>query len=464
MHRAGFLAYIVLAALVVDENEEAAVLLAKAEQQAADARYADARRTYARIVERYPDAPAAETARSRSKPSAFVGWAEVVRHGPSENRVDVVFMGEGYTLEHQPAFDKLADDVPALFERQTTFREYYAYFNFLRANLVSADSGVDGFGRDYDTALGARTLETYSGHVGIDQGLVRRVLDELPAHDGQAIVFVRAGVLGTGSAGIAAIGGRCEDTIIHEFGHSFGGLADEYAQETHKRARTRDGTNVSATEDPAQVPWRHWIEAKVPGIGVYEGADGRVRGAWKPTASGCVMESGEFFCDVCREALILRVYSLVDPIDWHRPLTHEINTPISYIMRDEPLVFEVRVMEPASHDLEVRWWIVPEERTPHGTTAEDDERYQAETFGDRRDRGPLPTITKKPRRTITHPATKHQGLTIRPNDLEPGRYRIICRVRDTTRPRGEKRPWVLSDPRGLLESERGWWLIVREGR
>ena len=310
-----------------------------------------------------------------------------------------------------------------------------------------------------------RTLETYSGHVGIDHALVRQALDELPAHDGQAIVFVRAGVLGTGGAGVATIGGRDAGTIIHELGHSFGGLADEYAQETHKRARTRDGINVSASDDPEQVPWKHWIEARVPGIGVYEGADGRVRGAWKPTASGCVMESGEFFCDVCREALILRIHSLVDPIDWHEPLTHEIATPISYIMRDEPLVFRVRIMQPATHELEVRWWILPEHRTPRGTTAEGGERYATERFGDRRDRGPLPTIMDAPLRTVEHPRSpERELLTIRPNDLDPGRYRIICRVRDTTRLRGEKHPWVLADPHGLLESERGWWLIVRDRR
>jgi hypothetical protein len=34
-------------------------------------------------------------------------------------------------------------------------------------------------------------------------------------------------------------------------------------------------------------------------------------------------------------------------------------------------------------------------------------------------------------------------------------------VRDTTELRGEKFPWVLKDERGLLESERIWWLEVR---
>jgi hypothetical protein len=37
-------------------------------------------------------------------------------------------------------------------------------------------------------------------------------------------------------------------------------------------------------------------------------------------------------------------------------------------------------------------------------------------------------------------------------------------VRDTTKLRDEKFPWVLSDPRGLLESERVWWVEVPSRR
>jgi len=47
-------------------------------------------------------------------------------------------------------------------------------------------------------------------------------------------------------------------------------------------------------------------------------------------------------------------------------------------------------------------------------------------------------------------------------DLEPGRYRVLCRVRDTTLVGRGRVPWVLRDEHGLLESERGWWVRVVE--
>jgi hypothetical protein len=37
---------------------------------------------------------------------------------------------------------------------------------------------------------------------------------------------------------------------------------------------------------------------------------------------------------------------------------------------------------------------------------------------------------------------------------------VIVRVRDTTELRSERFPWVLLDQHGLLESERGWWVVV----
>ena len=51
----------------------------------------------------------------------------------------------------------------------------------------------------------------------------------------------------------------------------------------------RDLRIITARPGPgeeARVPWVHWLEAKHPGVGVYEGAAGRVKGAWRPTTTG----------------------------------------------------------------------------------------------------------------------------------------------------------------------------------
>ena len=455
------LAFLVQATAV----DDARVAFERAEELARLGRYSEARTAYKRVVDQFEGTNEAKEAAERVKPSAFLGWAEVVRHGPSKNRVDVVLLGDGYELEHLKAFDKLAEDIPPLFERQETLREYYAYFNFLRGALLSADSGVDGFGREYDTALNGRTTGTFAGHVAVDRDLVHRVLGRIPDTDGLAIVFVKTGVLGTGGGGIATIGGREVRTVIHEFGHAFAGLGDEYqSAQSHAQGSgpVRECVNVAATEDRSAVPWKHWLDAKHPGVGVYEGASGRPRGAWRPTSSGCVMDSAEAFCVVCREALVLRIHSIVDPIDACTPRPMRRASAEALLLGEEGLEFRVDTLQPRSHAVEVRWWVLPEGALPRsgeGASSTDDEGLAGPA--DRTKRGPLAPIEAPPAQEVLASSTGKHVFRMQRSDWKPGRYRVVCRARDATKLRGERFPWVLSDPEGLLESERAWWVEMR---
>lgn len=454
-----------LTASLEDREEDAQADLEKAEAAARKGKHRAAQVGYERLAKKYPDTAAGKVAARRASPSGFLGWDWVVQNGDPANRIDVVLMGEGYQVNEMGGFVRLADDVPNFFERNRTLGAYGSYFNWVRADLVSADNGVDGFGRDYDTALNGRTLGTYAGHVGIDTKAVWSMLRELPEHDGQAIVFVRNGVLGTGGGGIATIGGQSIKTAVHEFGHSFGGLGDEYATETHKRGAPRRGKNTTPDPDPAKAPWAHFLEAKVRGVGMYEGASGQARGAWKPTSGGCMMESGEFFCPVCREAMILRIYQLVDPIDACSPEPHDRRSKEELLLPEKGLTFTVTPMRPETHKLEVEWFVLPEAKTPQGPSNPDRARafgYSSRRAGKTRAPGRLPIIDAKPRRARSLNKTGGSELTVKPKGLEPGRYRVLCRVKDTTKPRGERTPWVLRDTEGLLESERGWWIRVPE--
>src|SRR6185503_12114850 len=216
------------------------------------------------------------------------------------------------------------------------------------------------------------------------------VLQQIPYSDGLAVVFVKLGISGTGSAGVAVIGGRDALTTIHEFGHAFTDLGDEYSSHTHKRGSVRDALNLSSTDDEKRVPWRHWLEARHPSVGIYEGGNGQVSGAWRPTASGCVMNDGEAFCPVCREALVLRIYSIVDPIDEVVPPAPPpwIREPL--VLWKEPLEIRVRTQRPARHDLEVSWWVESANQYPV-TPSEPEETPAARAISpDRSRRGPLP--------------------------------------------------------------------------
>lgn len=437
-----------------DPEEEAAALLEKAEADVARGSHTRAVRAYEKIVERYPRTAAAEVARRRSRPNAFLGASDVVRHGESSNRVDIVFLGDGYELGDIGEFDDIVGDVPRVFERNPTFREYYAYLNLVRADVRSEESGIDAYGKERSTALGGAMGEGPQGQVTVDRRAVHAMMDqELDTHDGIAVVLVRAGTSGTGGGGVAAVAAREFGTLIHELGHAFASLQDEYSTHTGFRGETRNRINVSNSSDPATVPWAHWIEAGVRGVGVYEGADGQVRGAWKPTSKGCVMGNGQFFCVVCREALVLRIHAFVDPIDAAVPAD---GASLVLGPDDEPQTFSVQVMQPESHHLEVSWWLLPEAEAPPAVPHDPELASQ----GRRADRGPLPPIEAKPDQHRRQAKRGTHEFVVKPRGLEPGRYRLICRAVDTTELRGERHPWVLKDPAHLLRSERRWTVLV----
>jgi hypothetical protein len=441
-----------------DPAAEAQALLRQAEDKVRDGRHADAVRLYQRIVEKYQGTPAAEVAARRALPSAYLGQADVLRNGPSENRVDIVIMGDGYELGKLKSYDKLVDDVPSVFERNEVFGEYLAYLNVLRADVVSEESGIDAYNREKRTALGGAMSDGAQSQVTVDRVAVKKMLEiEMPEADEMAVVLIPLGTLGTGGGGVAAVAAREFDTLIHEWGHAFAHLKDEYSTFTGYRGETEQGINVSDTPDEKRVPWAHFIEANVRGVGVYEGADGKVKGAWKPTSAGCIMGTGEAYCPVCREAIVLRIHEFVDPIDVALPAPAPDGGEPIRVARDAPKpVFEVQVMQPASHRLEVSWWLFRAAAAPPIAPYQPD----AAARGERGARGKLAPIARKPDEFGRNAKDGRYSFSVSPKDLEPGEYVILARAVDTTELRGERWPWVLKDERDLLKSERVWRVLV----
>ncbi len=446
---AAFAALLAPLAAQSPENKKAEADFHRAEKAVADAKYGAAFGLYKHLAQQYPNSAWGKMAALRTQPTAYLGWGDLQRNGASNNRVDVVLMGDGFALDDQNEFEDIARAAVDVFRNHKLLGEYFSYHNFERANLTSKDQGVTGYGRTKETALGGFIAGQVQGQVGIDHAKAVSMLEMLPEQDGYAIAIVKAGSMGTGGGGIAAIGGRADDTLVHEWGHAFANLSDEYSTFTGHRGSPRTTINVSATDDEKAVPWKHFIEAKVPGIGAYRGADGRLKGAWKPTSGGCTMESGVQFCPVCREAIVLNIYRRVDPIEACEPKPVRDKTAA---LRDaESFSFTVTCMQPKTHALDVRWHVLPEAAAIKPT---DDARLP-----DRMHRGKLQPIEAKgdPGAYVGNGRNKFRvGM----RDLHPGRYQVVCRVRDECKPSGQQWPWVLQDDGDLLQSERVWWIDV----
>ena len=79
------------------ENKKAEAEFQRAEKAVAEARYPQALTLYRQLAARYPNTAWGKMAVLRTQPTAYLGWGDIKRNGPSNNRVDVVVMGDGTT-------------------------------------------------------------------------------------------------------------------------------------------------------------------------------------------------------------------------------------------------------------------------------------------------------------------------------------------------------------------------------
>jgi len=261
----------------------------------------------------------------------------LVEGGDPRRCIDVAIVAEGYTESEMELFYRdAAVAAEALFDHEP-FRTYRERFNVVAVGLPSAQSGVSipKRGEWRETALGSHFDTFYS-----DRYLTTLHLKKL--HDALAgipyeHIIILANTDNYGGGGIfnsytltTTHNPQFRPVVVHEFGHSFGGLADEYFYDDQYVAQYRAGVepwekNITTLTDFASK-WSHLIEAGTPvptpadgnpeeiytKVGVYEGAGYQSKGVYRGCQE-CRMKinAAPAFCPVCREALegIIRFYT-----------------------------------------------------------------------------------------------------------------------------------------------------------
>ena len=156
-------------------------------------------------------------------------------NGPSSNRLDIVVLGDGYTAAELGAY---AADVDTLMQQviaTAPYDEYQPYINVHRIDVTSNESGADHPEIDefVDTALGATYFcASIQRLICVDFAAVTAVLNASVALDGRDIVLVLVNDPEYGGSGgayaVVSTNVSAAEIMLHEIGHSFGFLADEY--------------------------------------------------------------------------------------------------------------------------------------------------------------------------------------------------------------------------------------------
>ncbi len=292
------------------------------------------------------------------------GVSTIVNSGRSANRVDLVFVGDGYTASDLDDYAAhVANGVADLFSQQP-FQTYRSYFNVHRVDVISAESGVD-----HDPVQGVlrdTALDMGFWCNGIERLLCVNVTaawqQAWNAPDVEHVLAVansnKYGGAGYTSSDLATFAGgnsAAPEVAIHELGHSFGNLADEYDYNDGAvyAGPERPERNISILDEAQMaatgVKWAAWLDDPGPGagghVGTYEGAYYHVHGIHRPTVNSKMRSLFQPFNGPSVEGLVIQLYQLVSPID--------DATPDVRLYGSETL--SVEVQQPLGHALEVQW-------------------------------------------------------------------------------------------------------------
>lgn len=244
-----------------------------------------------------------------------VGHEYIHKGGDPRSCIDVVVIAEGYTAAEMDRFRADADEaVKAIFSHKP-FADMRGRMNFLAVMPVSEHSGVSvprkglwcstPLSSHFDTFYVERYLTT--SHIFA----MHNLLDGLPYEH----IIILANTDTYGGGGIynsytltTAHHPMFKPVVVHEFGHSFGALADEYAyagdEDPYYFPDVEPWEQNITTKSDFASKWQDMMSTSVPGVGLFEGAGYQPKNVWRPAAD-CRMRTNQSpdFCPVCQRAI-----------------------------------------------------------------------------------------------------------------------------------------------------------------
>ncbi len=281
--------------------------------------------------------------------------------GSNDKRINIVILGDGYIDTEQTDFrDDAINFTDALFG-QSPFSEYSDYFNVHIIKVISNESGATHPGTATDEAsysvpvssvdnFFGSTYDGFGSHrllYAPNYALITSVLaTNFPEYD-QALILVNSPYYG-GSGGefpVASTGTSSDEIAIHEIGHSFVDLKDEYYPGDYYAG---EAINMTMETDPSLVRWTNWVGSD--GVGVYQYSGSGSAASWYRPHQTCKMRYLGFpFCAVCKEGFIEKIHDLAPPIDSFSPASLSIETS------NFPVDFNVSLVNPTTNSLETTW-------------------------------------------------------------------------------------------------------------
>jgi len=196
----------------------------------------------------------------------------IIHNGDPHQKVDLVFIAEGYSSQEE---DKVKNDfnrVSQIFFSQEPYKSYKNHFNISGIFFPSPESGCDEPRRGIYKKT---AVDSTFNSLGSERYLLtesNKTLRDIAAHVPYDAVLIMINQKRYGGGGIYNF--YCTFTIdnqwhpyllLHEFGHSFAGLADEYYTSSvayndfYPRGIEPIEPNITALLETEELKWKHLV-------------------------------------------------------------------------------------------------------------------------------------------------------------------------------------------------------------
>jgi hypothetical protein len=258
---------------------------------------------------------------------------EIIFENDRENGINVIFMGDAYLkadlIKNNGKYNHDAIKSIEFFFNSHPFFEYKNYFN---AYIIYAESSIlntgNGFTANYP--FGSTTAISFFPHPIITnysalndyvfkikgRSITNKDLILMSVNGqtgGSAYLGGNIAVFGAfGSITTTAFPTTVFSTMLHEVGHAFASLGDEYIVPNQNSTYVPEGkANLDNTNNVNLIKWNHFFGLQgYSSVGAFEGGGYLEFGMWRPEENSIMRGSGSYFNAPSREAIVKRIMSL----------------------------------------------------------------------------------------------------------------------------------------------------------
>jgi hypothetical protein len=220
---------------------------------------------------------------NREKLESKFALFDVMLNGPTDKKVDILILGDGYTKAELNKFRMDAKHFSEQLFSYQPFKKHKNDFNVRAMEVISDDSGIDMPDQNVwkHTALG--TMYNTFGSARYVLTEENRVLRDIAGSTPYDFITILVNDKRYGGGGIfnlyttcftqpAKVGqeGEMDYVYVHEFGHCFGGLGDEYYSsqvsyvDFYPKGVEPWEPNVTRIKTKENIKWRTLVTSNTP--------------------------------------------------------------------------------------------------------------------------------------------------------------------------------------------------------